>query len=190
MRKIFFGAIILASLFTACNNNTDKTTENQTVNVDTVKAGLKSNEVPKVQMVSSKDVVANYMQLKNALAADNSEAAAAAGNELNKSLRSIDSSAMSKDQLQVFTYVADDAKEHAEHIGANAGNIKHQREHFQELSKDVYDLVKALGTDQVVYKDYCPMVKAIWLSETKEIRNPYYGSKMSTCGQVQETITK
>ena len=68
-------------------------------------------------------------------------------------------------------------KEHAEHIGANAGNIKHQREHFQELSKDVYDLVKAFGTNQVVYKDYCPMAKAIWLSETKEIRNPYYSSK-------------
>ncbi|MFN8271976.1 MAG: DUF3347 domain-containing protein [Chitinophagaceae bacterium] len=190
MRKIFFGAAILASLFTACNNSTDKKTETQPVNADSVQSDSKSNEVPKVQMVSAKDVVAGYIQLKNALASDNSEAAATAGNDLNKALQFMDSSAMSKDQLQIFTDVADDAKEHAEHIGANAGNIKHQREHFQELSKDVYDLVKAFGTNQVVYKDYCPMAKAIWLSETKEIRNPYYGSKMSTCGQLQETIAK
>lgn len=84
----------------------------------------------------------------------------------------------------------DDAKEHAEHIGENAGNIKHQREHFQELSTDVYDLLKLVGTSQTVYKDYCPMVKAIWISEKKEIVNPYYGKEMLTCGKMQETIEK
>ena len=61
-------------------------------------------------MVSAKDVVAGYIQLKNALASDNSEAAATAGNDLNKALQFMDSSAMSKDQLQIFTDVADDAK--------------------------------------------------------------------------------
>jgi hypothetical protein len=30
---------------------------------------------------------------------------------------------------------------------------------------------------------------AIWLSETKEIKNPYYGKKMLTCGNVKEEIT-
>ena len=29
---------------------------------------------------------------------------------------------------------------------------------------------------------------AIWLSETKEIKNPYLGGKMLTCGEVQEEI--
>jgi hypothetical protein len=29
---------------------------------------------------------------------------------------------------------------------------------------------------------------AIWLSETKEIKNPYFGSKMMTCGKMQKQI--
>jgi len=29
---------------------------------------------------------------------------------------------------------------------------------------------------------------AMWLSETDEIKNPFYGSKMLKCGKVQEKI--
>jgi hypothetical protein len=95
-------------------------------------------------------------------------------------------------QAKLYKDVEDDAKEHAEHIGANAGNIKHQREHFDMLSKDIYDLVKAFGGGRVLYKDFCPMYNdkkgAIWLSESKTIKNPYYGKSMSTCGSVQEEM--
>ena len=89
--------------------------------------------------------------------------------------------------------LADDLKEHAEHIGANAGKIAHQREHFVMLSKDVADLIKTFGNGgQTLYKDFCPMANngkgAIWISELKEIKNPYQGSKMLTCGSVKETL--
>lgn len=88
--------------------------------------------------------------------------------------------------------IADDAKENAEHIGDNAGKIDHQREHLASLSKDVNDLISLFGTPQKLYQDYCPMFNdkkgAIWLSETKEIKNPYYGAKMSTCGSVQKEL--
>lgn len=54
--------------------------------------------------------------------------------------------------------IADDAMEHSEHIGANAGKLEHQREHFEMLSKDVFDLVKDFGTGgQTLYKDFCFM---------------------------------
>jgi hypothetical protein len=29
---------------------------------------------------------------------------------------------------------------------------------------------------------------AMWLSETKEIKNPYFGDKMMECGEVNEII--
>ena len=95
---------------------------------------------------------------------------------------------MTASEQKAFADLGDDTKEHAEHIGSAGSDIKHQREHFQMLSKDIYDLVKVFGTNQTLYKDYCPMVKAIWLSELKPIKNPYYGSSMLTCGNVQETI--
>ncbi len=93
---------------------------------------------------------------------------------------------------KVYEDVEDDAKEHAAHISANADKIDHQREHFETLSKDVYDLVKAFPAGQTLYQAHCPMYNdgkgAIWLSETKAIKNPYYGKKMITCGSVKETI--
>jgi hypothetical protein len=32
------------------------------------------------------------------------------------------------------------------------------------------------------------MAKANWLSDQKEIANPYYGNSMLTCGSVKETL--
>ncbi|RYF85874.1 MAG: DUF3347 domain-containing protein, partial [Chitinophagaceae bacterium] len=43
-------------------------------------------------------------------------------------------------------------------------------------------------SDKPVYVQYCPMKKATWLSSEKQIRNPYYGSSMLTCGEVTETL--
>ena len=56
----------------------------------------------------------------------------------------------------------------------------------------MYDMVKAFGGGQLLYQDFCPMYNnqkgAAWLSETKEIKNPYLGKKMPTCGSVKEEI--
>ncbi|RYF87461.1 MAG: DUF3347 domain-containing protein, partial [Chitinophagaceae bacterium] len=43
-------------------------------------------------------------------------------------------------------------------------------------------------SSQPIYLQYCPMKKASWLSSEKQIRNPYYGSSMLTCGEVTETF--
>lgn len=87
-----------------------------------------------------------------------------------------------------YVDIADDAKEHAEHIGGNSGKLEHQREHFAMLSKDINDLIKTFGTTQKLYQDHCPMYdegkSGYWISENKEIRNLYYGAQMLTCGSV------
>jgi len=92
----------------------------------------------------------------------------------------------------MYDDVKDDVKEHAEHISASGSNTAHQREHFDMLSKDMIDLVKAAGTTKTLYRDFCPMYNnkkgASWLSETKEIKNPYYGNEMPKCGVVKEEI--
>jgi phage-related tail protein len=44
--------------------------------------------------------------------------------------------------LKEYADIADDAKEHVQHIADNSGKIDHQREHFAMLSKDVNDLIK------------------------------------------------
>ena len=142
--------------------------------------------------VSIKEIVNTYLQLKNAFAKDNTNDAATAANKLGSTFKNFDKTTLSASQRKVFEDISDDAGEHAEHIGKNGGNIEHQREHLEMLSKDIYDLVKAFGSNQVLYKDFCPMYNkgkgAFWLSETKEIKNPYLGKAMPTCGTVKEEI--
>ena len=141
---------------------------------------------------SIKEIVGNYLKLKNALTKDDSKNAAAAGIGIVSNLAALDANSLPAAQKKAFTDVADDAKEHAEHIGANAGKLDHQREHFAMLSKDMNDLIKTFGAGQKLYQDFCPMYNdgkgATWISETKEIKNPYYGSKMLTCGSVKKEL--
>ncbi|MFV8271326.1 DUF3347 domain-containing protein [Flavobacterium sp. GT2N3] len=141
---------------------------------------------------STNEIISNYLKVKNALTKDDTKEAANAGKALYASFNKVNTNSMDSKLKTEFIDIADDAKEHAEHIGANSGKIDHQREHFAMLSKDVNDLIKTFGAKQKLYQDFCPMYDegkgTIWISESKEIKNPYYGSKMLTCGSMKKQL--
>ncbi|MBS1527340.1 MAG: DUF3347 domain-containing protein [Bacteroidetes bacterium] len=182
-------SLIAALSITACNNS-GKTTSSNAAKDTAQTTPAKSTG----QSVNGKadELISDYLALKNALAKDNSNDAAAAGKALDDAFGKFDQSALTADQKKAFTDIADDAKENAEHIGKSGGKLPHQREHFDMLSKDMYDLVKLLGTNRSLYVDHCPMYNnqkgAIWLSESKAIENPYLGLKMPHCGTVKEEL--
>lgn len=138
----------------------------------------------------SDSIVSTYLQLKNALVADDSKEAAVAAKDLFKVLKGFDISGFSKEDQKELKDIIEDASEHAEHISDSS--IDHQREHLVTLSVDLVDLIAIVGSEKTLYQDFCPMANgnkgAIWLSEIKEIKNPYFGSKMLTCGSVQKEI--
>jgi hypothetical protein len=198
MTNIILGFAIAATSLTACKNNNTADKKQTEVKNDTP-AVVVVQKIPDTTITAAavafpvKEIIAGYLQLKNALAKDNGKDAATAGNAIVAKLATIDMKSISKEQMKSYMDLADDLKEHAEHIGANAGKIEHQREHFILLSKDVADLIKTFGNGgQTLFKDFCPMANdgkgAIWISELKEIKNPYYGKSMSTCGSVKETM--
>ncbi len=47
-------------------------------------------------------------------------------------------------------------------------------------------------SDGTVYYQDCPMVNgdkgAFWLSTFREIKNPYFGEAMLSCGETRETL--
>ncbi|MGM1056651.1 MAG: DUF3347 domain-containing protein [Bacteroidota bacterium] len=154
---------------------------------------MRNDEMMDQERTSKATAILNsYLELKNALVADNTEEAANIGKTLFEDLGEFDQSSIAVEQKQEVIDIIEDAREHAEHISENSGKMEHQREHFEILSKDVEDLIAITGTDRVLYKTFCPMYNnnkgAIWLSETKEIKNPYFGSKMMKCGEIQEEI--
>lgn len=137
-------------------------------------------------------VIDTYIRLKNSLVQDDSKSAAKAGKMLFDSFKKLDKSKIEESKLKEYNEIVEDAMEHGEHIGENADNIDHQREHFEILSTNIVDLIKLLGTDRTLFVDKCPMYNdgkgGKWISETKEIKNPFYGDKMMKCGSIISTI--
>ena len=150
----------------------------------------KSTVKEQAQNFTITPIIKDYLALKNALVADNDKAAANAGKQLFTTLKNVDMNAIPANKHKEYMEIAENAKENAEHISDNAGKIDHQREHLASLSKDVSDLITLFGTTQKLYQDYCPMYNdgkgAVWISEAKTIKNPYYGSKMLTCGSLKK----
>jgi hypothetical protein len=70
---------------------------------------------------------------------------------------------------------------------SKATDVAIQRDLFAALSNSMIALTRATKPAKA-YVQYCPMVNASWLSDKKEVRNPYYGDKMLTCGSVKEEI--
>ncbi|MDR6156648.1 hypothetical protein QF023_000164 [Chryseobacterium sp. SLBN-27] len=161
--------------------------------IDTTRKKVEKQELKdQVQNFSIAPIVKDYLALKNALVADNDKAAANAGNQLLATFNKIDMKTIPANKHKKYMDIAEDAKENAEHIGDNAGKIDHQREHLASLSKDISDLIVLFGSTQKMYQDFCPMYNdgkgAIWISEAKAIKNPYYGSQMLTCGSVKKEL--
>ncbi|KYG75595.1 DUF3347 domain-containing protein [Roseivirga spongicola] len=75
---------------------------------------------------------------------------------------------------------------------ANTSDVKIQRQAFETLSMEMYEVVKANNNETPLYKQYCPMAfnnqGAYWLAAEEEVNNPYFGDLMLHCGSVEEVI--
>jgi hypothetical protein len=134
------------------------------------------------------NIIKNYLALKNALIADNAPKAQANAATLLAAISTISDKDMNAAQRKTWMSYADKLRFDSRHISESI-SIDHQREHFATLSGNILALTKALKLNTfTLYKQYCPMKKNYWASETATIKNPYYGSKMLTCGETKETL--
>jgi hypothetical protein len=142
----------------------------------------------RAEVSQSTQLVDYYLQIKDALVADNKEAAAKAGGMLISAVANFDTTSYSSGEE--LSGILEDAKAHAEQISNS--QIEEQRLHFEKLSNDMVDLVGITGTEKTLYQDYCPMANnnkgAQWLSAGREIKNPYFGSKMMNCGSIKREL--
>ncbi len=191
MKNIISALAIAAISFASCNNADNKNTDAD-VKVDSSATSMHSDIVQSQSESPIHGILTGYLQVKNALTNDNGNDAADGGKAISEAMAKLDKSSLSAAQAKAYNAVADDLKENAEHINENSDKIDHQREHFEMLSQDMYDLVKSFDKTQTLYKDFCPMANdkkgAFWISETKEIKNPYLGQKMPNCGEIKEEI--
>ncbi|MGZ3980259.1 MAG: DUF3347 domain-containing protein [Mucilaginibacter sp.] len=135
------------------------------------------------------NVTGAYLGIKNALVANNATEAENKALDLVKAINAVPVKSMAADQQKTWALYVNKLLFDSRHIG-ESNPVDHKREHFASLSTNLFDVLKAFKLNNApLYKQYCPMKKAYWISETSTIKNPYYGAgNMGTCGVVKEEL--
>jgi Cu(I)/Ag(I) efflux system membrane fusion protein len=139
----------------------------------------------------------DYYNLKDGLVKSTKTADAsvdAAANALVKSADSLKLTDLKADEAIVSTaktFVDGISSETRGLLGEK--DVENKRKSFQMISDNLYNLIRTVKFDkEVAYYQFCPMAfndqGAYWLSRESDIRNPYFGSKMLTCGETRETL--
>ena len=139
-------------------------------------------------------VVTEYIKLKDAFTDDNITLAQKEAKKVKNSLENVDMLLLLGDSHNVWMKALKPIKEAATEI-QNSKEIGTQRNAFLILSKNLSDVINTLGIEtengQALYLEFCSMADnnkgGFWLSYDKEIKNPFFGKAMLTCGEVKAT---
>ncbi len=130
--------------------------------------------------------------MKNALTTDQLSAAKKAADQMQKTLSRVSMSLFKGDSHEAWMkYNASIEAALKQAVGAKG--MDEFREAFRRVSVPMIALTVAFKPNtQPLYVHHCPMANdskgADWLSASKEVKNPYYGQSMLTCGEVTSTI--
>lgn len=199
MKKIILSSLLLIVVLISCNQKNKQkqnvnTVEETEVKAEDTKAADEITEVSDAvkASVATEAIINGYLKIKNALANDKSKEATTAATDFVNAVLATNSEKIDSKLIDKYKTITESAKKQADLIVSNDGKIAEQRTHFAVLSKDITNLIATFGTDKKLYQDYCPMYNegknGYWISEIKEIRNPYYGSEMLSCGGMIKEI--
>ena len=133
-------------------------------------------------------IINAYLDVKNALVNGDGNVVKTKAKDLLTALSAKPDASLTAAQQKILAKYQEKLLFDSRHMSETT-EIDHQREHFASLSKNMYEVVKGVKMNTApIYEQYCPMKKAYWLSESDQIKNPYFGSKMLTCGKVTETL--
>lgn len=139
-----------------------------------------------------KKVFEQYIHLKDALTNDDNKATQQSASALLNEMAKINMKLLTNQEAHNhWMLIGKEITASATSI-SKTPDIAVQRNHFKHLSAHLIKAVKLFGVGQEVYEQFCPMANdnkgAYWLSLSKEIKNPYFGKAMSTCGETKSTI--
>lgn len=132
------------------------------------------------------------LNLQKAFLATNSQEVKSALPDVESSLKKVDMSLVKGEMHNHWMTSLKALNDALSKIKA-AGDIEAQRLAYADFNDTLYGAIKMFGVaGETIYYQFCPMARngkgAYWLSATKEIKNPYYGEAMLTCGETKEVI--
>ncbi|MCI9846902.1 DUF3347 domain-containing protein [Flavobacterium pectinovorum] len=135
-----------------------------------------------------KEITKNYLDLKNSLVVSDSLAVVKNAAALKNSLNNFRFKKLNIEQMNAATTKRGEIIDLATQVAATK-NINKQRKIVESLSVKFWDLApKFKAEDATLYLQVCPMTGAVWTSDSKEIKNPYYPKNMLTCGEVKASL--
>ena len=162
-------------------------TGNQHQDNDSSASAMMSMELPEAFQNDFRAVLPLYLQMKDAFVASDASAIASEAGGLLKEMNSLDVSSLGVMEKAHY----DRTVELLEKINGSMA-LKDQRAYFVDLNQQLVALASNVDLDGRLYVQLCPMANnnrgAIWLSADEEIRNPYYGNEMLTCGKVEQVL--
>ena len=156
-------------------------------------AEIKTQDIPGEFKKQLTAVYNAYIDMKDAFVSTDADAVRKEAGTVIEALEKVDMSLLEGEVHMTWMDHLGLLNESLNNI-VKGSDIESQRKAFLELNKAFYQSVKTFGLmADTVYYQYCPMADndrgGYWLSNEKEIRNPYFGDMMMTCGEVRETIT-
>ncbi len=192
MRSIYVLGLGLALTVTACN----EPTENQ--ETETATAEPQSPPASKLNSEGTQQLIAvlsDYYKLKDALVATDGTEASVAAESLAKSAASLQMEMVSDSANGSALAPSLDtiSKSSLTISQTDPGDVEAMRTAFEKVSDHMYLLLQNAELKNAgVYQQYCPMAfddkGAYWLSSETEIRNPYFGKMMLSCGEVTDSL--
>jgi len=189
MRKyLLYGfAVLLAS----CRNGDEK-------------AGVPDQVLPAAALVQSANsdafnqsfgaIMTHYYTLSEGFITENDSGIAQSSRNL---LQAVDS--LRVDELKADSNIVATARSYTVGISAELKGLlgeeklEDKRKSFQLVGDQLYDLIRTVHYDrQIIYQFYCQDAFSdqggTWLSQSKEVRNPYLPKKKLTCGQLRDSM--
>jgi len=197
---LLFAATSFALLSNCSGNKTESATEDHDGHEAHEDEGTNSEsaEAAPLFQVDAKfqeqlaGVFTSYIEMKDAFVASDQSKVSTEASQTHDALSKVDMKLLSgpahNDWMNYLAPIEMSLKE----IQASA-DIEVQRKSFSTLSDNLYKSIKAFGLGgKEAFYEYCPMAfdneGAYWLSDQEQIRNPYFGDKMLTCGSVKEKL--
>lgn len=178
MKYIFIGLMIACAVSNATAQSTVRTSAQEV----TTPALVQQREALK------KDIVTKYLALKqNLIVSDSLQAAKSAG-ELSAALTRFKFKKLTLQEMNAATTMRNKLADLAKAI-AGTNSINAQRKSMMEISEGMWTIIERIVPENtVLYQQTCPMAGKIWISDVKEIKNPYFPKNMLTCGKVTASV--
>jgi Cu(I)/Ag(I) efflux system membrane fusion protein len=135
----------------------------------------------------------SYLKLKDAFVASDEKQVILEARKVLNSLNSIDMNLLDSQNHSLWMKLYKPLKDNLKGMIEMKG-IKMKRMHFSSLS-DAFTKVLdtfTIQTSTKLYQEFCPMAfdnkGAYWISADKDIKNPYFGKAMLSCGEVKRVF--